>query len=297
MTMGSTTITQQLTDPDRTVVTGTSGVWKATFTNGARTVTLAGPARTFAEEGITVTHDVWVRCLSQPYTGTVDDGWLAAALGANEAGDPDILALAMQYIRGAPVRREGTVRIAGDAGYGPLVNGRRQEGSDFGDYLGIPWVFPDDPSPPDNPEPCQFRCLDCSGYIRMVWGFRRHLPGAEPLGAVPLSRGVAPDALPRRAHQMCTDGPGVPIAPDTGVRLTDLSRLAIGDLVFFKADPADPAGVDHVGLYLGLDGAGERRFLSSRKGANGPTLADRRGKSVLDGAGLYARGLRAVRRL
>lgn len=41
-------------------------------------------------------------------------------------------------------------------------------------------------------------------------------------------------------------------------------------------------------LSLGLDTAGERRFLSSRKRANGPTLADRRGKSVLDGTGLHA---------
>jgi imidazolonepropionase-like amidohydrolase len=39
------------------------------------------------------------------------------------------------------------------------------------------------------------------------------------------------------------------------------------------------------------------RFLSIRKGANGSTLADVRGKSILDGNGLFARSFRAVRRL
>lgn len=41
---------------------------------------------------------------------------------------------------------------------------------------------------------------------------------------------------------------------------------------------------------------GHHRFLSSRKGANGPTLGNVRGQSILDGNGLFARGLRAVRR-
>jgi hypothetical protein len=67
--------------------------------------------------------------------------------------------------------------------------------------------------------------------------------------------------------------------------------------VLFDADPEDGTGIDHVGLFLGIDSEGGHRFLSSRKGANGPTLADVRGKSILDGDGLFARALRAVRRL
>jgi cell wall-associated NlpC family hydrolase len=70
-----------------------------------------------------------------------------------------------------------------------------------------------------------------------------------------------------------------------------------GDLVFFDADPEDGPAVDHVGLYLGRDDGGHLRFLSSRKGANGPTLGDTRGASLLDGAGLYARAFRSARRL
>jgi hypothetical protein len=50
-------------------------------------------------------------------------------------------------------------------------------------------------------------------------------------------------------------------------------------------------------MYLGLDAGDHQRFISSRKGANGPTMGDFKGKSILDGTGLYARAFRAVRRL
>src|SRR4051794_33095817 len=40
------TLTRQ-SDPARTVVTDAGGAWVATFTDGARTVALAGPSRTF----------------------------------------------------------------------------------------------------------------------------------------------------------------------------------------------------------------------------------------------------------
>jgi hypothetical protein len=47
-----------------------------------------------------------------------------------------MLAIAMQYIKGQPALMDGTLQIAGDASYGPLVDGQRQEGADFNDYLG-----------------------------------------------------------------------------------------------------------------------------------------------------------------
>jgi hypothetical protein len=87
------------------------------------------------------------------------------------------------------------------------------------------------------------------------------------------------------------------IVPDAGVQIKDFARLVAGDLLFFDADPNDGTRIDHVGMYLGLDVGHHHRFISSRKGANGPTLGDYRGKSILDGAGLYARSFRAVRRL
>ena len=84
---------------------------------------------------------------------------------------------------------------------------------------------------------------------------------------------------------------------DSTVQVTDFSRLQPGDLVFFDADAGDGPQVDHVGIYLGPDTGGHHRFLSSRKSANGPTLGDTSGKSLLDGTGLYAKSFRAARRL
>ena len=83
----------------------------------------------------------------------------------------------------------------------------------------------------------------------------------------------------------------------TRYRSTGLDRLHVGDLVFFDADPDDGPALDHVGMYLGRDSAGHRRFISSRKGANGPTMGDVKGASILDGTGLYARAFRSARRL
>jgi hypothetical protein len=44
-------------------------------------------------------------------------------------------------------------------------------------------------------------------------------------------------------------------------------------------------------------GDGRHRFLSIRMGTNGPTLADMRGTSILDGSGLFAPSFRVARRL
>ena len=133
----------------------------------------------------------------------------------------------------------------------------------------------------------------------MVWGYRRHLTGNNFLDAVPLC--LKPQkshrAIPRRAFEIFDAAPGVVIVRNTKVQVKDLSQIGIGDLVFFDADESDGTQIDHVGMYLGLDAGNHYRFISSRKGANGPTLGDLKGKSILDGTGLYARSFRAVRRL
>lgn len=153
-------------DPARTVVSDATGRWLATFTDGARTATLAGPERTFAEPNDTarVTHGIWVRVLPDPFAGQVDEPWLAAALAD---GSPDVLQTAMQYIAGAPALWDAAgLKIAGDADYGPLqADGTRQEGADFNDYLGISWTYG---GVTDTPEPAQLGSLDCSGFVRMV---------------------------------------------------------------------------------------------------------------------------------
>jgi hypothetical protein len=176
---------QEHANPDRIEVSE-QGTWVAAFTLHCYTVTLSGPTRTFSEafqeDGTThtasVTHSKWVRAAPGPVVKRIDERWLACALAANHAGSPDALAIAMQYIRGAPPLLLGDLQIAGDASYGPLLpDGTRDEGADFNDYLGLRWLYPTDKADP--PEPTQYRCLDCSGYIRMVWGYRHHLPGAR----------------------------------------------------------------------------------------------------------------------
>jgi hypothetical protein len=282
---------QRLSDPDRTVVTDSDGAWVATFTDHTHTVTLTGPERTFDEAtAVAVTHDVQVRMLPDPFGGEVDETWLAAALAAaKDPDDPDLLALAMQYLAGAPSLFDGTLQIAGDASYGPLdpVTGARIEGSDFNDYLGVTWFHPDGI---DDPETSQLGCLDCSGYVRMLCGYRLGLPmikGSDGGGT----------SIPRRAVQMLASGPGVVTIPDTGEQIVVFDRLAVGDLVFFDADSGDGTDVDHVGIYLGVDAVGHLRFLSSRKSPDGPTFGDTNGSSRLDGTGLFARSFRAARRL
>jgi hypothetical protein len=133
----------------------------------------------------------------------------------------------------------------------------------------------------------------------MVWGYRHHLPGRNYADTVPLALKPVKShsGIPRRSFEIYAAAPGVIITPNTKVQVKDLSPIGIGDLLLFDADESDGTRIDHVGMYLGLDAGDHHRFISSRKGANGPTLGDYKGKSILDGTGLYARSFRAVRRL
>lgn len=273
------------------------------MTCGTYTVILAGPIRTFKDGKVSVTHGVWVRTLPTPFDEKVDSVWVSNALGANKQSVPDVLAIAMQYIKGASKIVEGNLQIAGDAAYGPKTKGgTREEGSDFHDYLGIKWTYHDGFI--DKPKASQLHCLDCSGFMRMVWGYRHHMAGSGYEDRIPLCLYPRPDrsAMPRRAFQILDAAPGVIIVRDIRRQLSDFSGLGIGDLVFFDADDSDGALIDHIGMYLGLDTVKHYRFISSRKVANGATLRDYnyKGKfvpSILDGTELYARTFRAIRRL
>lgn len=277
-----------------------NAAWLASFTIGAHTVILRGPFRTFREGPHCVSHAYWARTYPQPFReDDFDLGWLASALDANARREPDVLAIAMQYIGGSqPIHADDDpqLQIASDASYGPLAGDTREEGSDFNDYLGIAWPYPDEPT--DQPESRQFRCLDCSGYIRMVFGYRRNLSGPDP-GNIALCRAPREDrsAMPRRAHEIASHAPGVLVVYPSTHQVTDFCSLAAGDLLFFDADPDDGPQIDHVGIYMGRDTTGHHRFISSRKRADGPTMSDIGGCSILDGNGLYARAFRAARRL
>ncbi len=265
------------------VNTGTTNL-PVTFSYDDLIVTASWPANPMVQ------HEKWIRILPTAFNGTVDEVWLRAAL---QDISPDILAVAMQYIGGAPIvidpSRAG-LRIMGDANYGPLAtDGKRIEGSDFNDYLGIPWPYG---STVDNNEANQIYSLDCSGYIRMVYGYRLGMPmRLTTLDGV---------SIPRVSSAMVNGGPGILIIQST-TQVTDMTLVLPGDIVAFDADTSNPSEeegqIDHVGIYLGTDLFGNHRFISARKTINGPTFSDLGGASVVaPGSNLYARSFRAVRR-
>lgn len=120
---------------------------------------------------------------------------------------------------------------------------------------------------------------------------------------------VGPDdigiKMPRRSYDIAASAPGVVVfSGHTISNTTDLTKLKIGDLVFFDADAGDGTQIDHVGMYIGKQANGNYRFISSRKSTNiGPTFNnDGNGKSILnnDGTGQYlgyANSLRSARRM
>ena len=232
-----------------------------------------------------VTHDTWVRVLPAPF-----QGWNAETDARVRAWStdvsPDALAYCAMLQTGASPHHEGGVQVLGESGYGPLKpDGTRDEGSDFHEYMGIEWTFPNGEHR-SAPLPKWHRTLDCSGMVRMVFGY--HL-------GVPMVYNGPFDGttLPRRSRDIGPSGPGVIVHSDG-----TYGDIQVGDLVLFDADEAEVTGqLDHVGMYFGRDQDGRYRFVSSRKTVNGPTISDLGGASTLDGTGTYARSLRLVRRV
>lgn len=263
------------------------------MTDGARTVALLGPPRVLADPGFTtatVPTTTWVRLLPQEWSpGTERQPWFRPWLDeALRDRSPDLIAIALQYLHGQPAQTDAAgLAYRGDAGFGPVLSGAaaREENSDFYDYLGVPWTFANGQRA--TPDPRRYRDVDCSGFLRLVLGYRM---------GYPLRNSNGPGAgLPRRAYAMATVGPGTTIIPDGPAGAADYSALQAGDLVFFNLD-GHPQ-IDHSALYLGLDDAGHHRFLSSRRTADGPTLGDAGGTSLLDDGGYYSRGFRTARRV
>jgi cell wall-associated NlpC family hydrolase len=281
--------------PARTTVVDAAGTVLVTFTDGARTATLDGPERTFAEPrfpGRAVTTRVWVRLLPQEWRPEDENApwvrdWLQTFLGSTE---PDVLAFAQDYLDGAPEERDAQeVRFKGDAAFGPPPppGSPPIENNDFYDYLGVDWTFADGAR--REPDPVRYGTVDCSGFVRLVYGFRAGYP------LIPTNeRGPG---LPRRARAMSENGPGVTLLPDTGAIPPDLGVLQAGDLLFFDLDKTADGRTDHVAIYLGRDESGGHRFVSSRVRADGPTLGDLGGTSLLDDGGYYARSFRSAKRL
>ncbi|MDZ5442646.1 NlpC/P60 family protein [Micromonospora sp. 4G57] len=287
---------QRSTGPDRTEILDSSGQPVAIMTDGARTANIYGPSRTFEEPRFTdakVESNVWVRLAPQAWhAGAEHEQWFVDWLGATRKDrSPDVLAIAFEYVDGAPVKKDNQgQQYSGDASFGPIdptdPDGR-QERSDFFDYLGLPWSFLDGKA--GVPEPQRQLSLDCSGFLRMVYGHRLGYPlrGTNTPG----------EGLPRRAFAMAEFGPGVQLMPNSGQRARGMDRLLPGDLVFFNAQPIPTGQVDHSGIYLGIDDGGHHRFISSRSQTDGPTMGDLSGAPLLDGTGYWPDRWRTARRL
>ncbi|POX39102.1 hypothetical protein C3486_19735 [Streptomyces sp. Ru73] len=294
---------ERLRHPDRSVLRGRNGAVLATFTDGARTATLKGPSRTFAEPAYTssrvVTED-WVRLLPEPWRKGAEKekwfkDWFKQYFGSEE---DDVFAMGFQYVDRAPVKKDDEgIAYAGDANFGPLNpngsegNDLREELSDFYDYLGIPYTFRDGVT--QVPEAKRARSVDCSGFMRLLWGYRARYPL--------MSSDKSGDGLPRTANGIARSDVGTDVIPLKGVgpadRPASIDVLQPGDLVFFKLDARTKQRLDHVGMYLGHDTDGHKIFLSSREEVNGPTIGDKGGTSRLDGNGYYASHLRSAKRL
>jgi cell wall-associated NlpC family hydrolase len=284
----------RLENPGRTVVRDGTGAVLATFTDGARTVALTGPARTFAEPRFTratITTTTWVRLAPQEWAaGAENAAWFGPWFeAAKQDKSPDMFEIAMQYADGAAAEKNAEgLRFRGDAIFGPVepAGVARLEQSDFLDYLGISYAFPD--AGRKRAKPDHNGALDCSGFVRMVYGYRLGFPlrGTNDPGP----------GLPRRAWAIAEHGPGVALIPNTRTRITAYDALQPGDLVFFEVEgTADE--LDHAGIYLGIDSDGHHRFMSSRERANGPTFGDLGGTSLLDDGGMYSKAWRAARRI
>lgn len=233
-----------------------------------------------------VTHDTWVRLLPTPF-----QGWNAATEQQVRAWatdiSPDALAYCAMLQTGAAPHHEDGVQVLGESGYGPLYpDGTRKEGADFHEYMGIEWTFPGGEHKPA-PTPEWHRTLDCSGMVRMVFGYHLGVPMVYDN-----KDHFDGTTLPRRSRDIGPRGPGVIV--HTGRVFTDVQP---GDVVCFDADPDAEGELDHVGIYVGRDQDGRHRFASSRKTVNGPTISDLGGASTLDGDGTYAQSLRTIRRI
>ncbi|MFD7323234.1 C40 family peptidase [Streptomyces sp. NPDC059875] len=300
-------------DPAKVFDSGTLGV-RALASSGA-TVPLEARVYDFevtSAEWVdppVVCHDTWVRLLAAPFDGTWTPS-LEQQIRA-WAGDtsPDALAYASMFRPFAPAVTDPALQgaqVLGEAEYSEADGaGLRSIGGDFHDYLGLPWTFPasgesatPDEGMKDKPN------LDCSGFVRMVYGHHMGIP-------MVLYKNYDGRNLPRTSKSQSAQGPGVVVAQGTGTPPA-LDTLRIGDVVFFdatNADPDDPETydgvVDHTGIYIGPDQHGGLRFVSSRKTPNGPTMADLGAKSILNGkrwvsdddkGDVYTNSLRVVRR-
>lgn len=286
--------TTRQTGPDRTIISK-DGKTLAVLTDGCQTGVFYGPERRFPNpnDGPTeVVTSAYVHVLQSPYAAGDEISLSIAGLIHDPTIQPDVFEVATEYLDGAPrmVDQERMI-VAGQAGYGQEGEdgGGLQIGADFHDYLGKDWTTPS--GAVRTADPAEYQKLDCSGYVRMIYGYR--------LG-IAIGLNEADGSIPRTSKNQAATGPGIIIADGDGTHITMPANALPGDLVFFDKTPG-LSGVHHVGIVFG-DAAGNLRMIHSAPGADGPTFGNWQSTigatltSRLTGTGYYATGITTIRR-
>lgn len=249
----------RLGSPARTAVLDEHARLIATFTDGARTAVLSGPSRTFTDPERT----------SAVVTST---DWVRLAPQPWRP-DAEQESWFRPWLDQALGDRSPDV-LAVATQY--VTSAHYADDADFNDFLGVAYKGV-------KPRKARLGDVDSAGYVRLVYGYRF----GYPIGA---------GGLPRTPQEMPTAPLGAAVA-DNAVGSPQTRFLAQpGDLLLFSIDGTKGA-VDHVGIYLGVDDAGQQRFIAARGTPNGPSFGDSSGRSVLDDGGPYAAGLWGIRRL
>jgi hypothetical protein len=249
----------RLDGPARTAVMDEHARLVAMFTDGARTAVLSGQSRTFADPLRTS-----AVVTTSNWVRLVPRVWKAGA--EKESWFRPWLEQALGD-RSPDVLAVATQYVS-FAHYA--------DDADYSDFLGIS-------NRGVKPRKDRFGDVDSAGYVRLVYGYRMGYP-------------IGDNGLPRTPQEMPKAPLGAAIA-DNAVGSPQTRFLAQpGDLLLFSTD-GSKAAVDHVGIYLGVDDAGQQRFIASRGTPNGPSFGDSSGRSVLDDDGPYATGLWGIRRL
>jgi hypothetical protein len=249
----------RLDAPARTAVLDENDRLVATFTDGARSAVLGGPGRTFADP----------RRTSAVVTTT---NWVRFAPQAWTAGAENAAWFRPWLTQALADRSPDILAVATQY----VTSAHYADDADYNDFLGIP-------AKGVKARKDRLGDVDSAGYARLVYGYRLGYP-------------LGPGGIPRTPSQMQSAPLGAAIASNALGSPQTRFLVQPGDLLLFSTDGAKTA-VDHVGIYLGVDDAGQQRFIASRGTPDGPSFGDSSGRSVLDDDGPYAAGLWGIRRL
>lgn len=232
--------------PYETVTVFDDQGWLAIFTTGARSALLRrtddAPDLTTGPFGV-FSPTARLLLLPAPFTGTVDEVLLDEMVAASVM---DLYDIVYAMVNSNIVMRNG-VQIYGPNAYDATA--------DFNDYLGITFAG-------DAPDMAKTGKLSPAGLIRLLFG---------PVG-LGLPLGEIPGDMVGQYTE--TTAPGVSVI-DTEVYMPStqmIGFLQMGDVLGFTSGGKNPT--HHVGVYLGTDSFGGKRFVSMRQDKDNVSAED-----------------------